>query len=277
MSEVSPAARRRQGAYLFVRKGSRRVNLDEILPERPARPASVAELLTPRDGAGGLRYRRPPLDPAALDPRLSFFVHPEAPVCDLYRTTAADLRRRAEGVRIVLITSPHGRAGRTLTTLNLASALAEQDRVCVVDLHRRNPGIARAFGLTDPAGLLAAARARRRAPGAPLDVTLLADRLTALCIEPDARADALALATLRSILDTLAEHADHVLIDGPPVLDGDPVLDLAALVDGVLLVAEPADLASGDYERTLALFEGRRLVGTLLNDRGARTLTARTR
>jgi hypothetical protein len=91
MSEVAPAARRRQGAYLFVRKGSRRVNLDEILPERPARPASVAERLTPRDGAGGLRYRRPALDPAALDPRLSFFVHPEAPVCDLYRTTAGSL------------------------------------------------------------------------------------------------------------------------------------------------------------------------------------------
>lgn len=277
MSEETPAARRRQGAYLFVRKGARRVTLDEALPERAVHAPSVAELLAPTDGAGGLRHRRPALDPAAIDPRLCFFVHPEAPVCALYRQAAADLRRQADGARVILVTSPHGRAGRTLTTLNLACALAETDRVAIVDLHRHNPGVARAFGLRAPAGLLAAARARRRTPGAPLDVTRLADRLTALCIEPDARPDTLALATLRPILDTLAATADRVLIDGPPVLDGDSLLDLAVLADGVLLVAEPADLASGDYERTLALFEGRRLVGTLLNDRGARAIAPRAR
>lgn len=268
MSEETPAPRRRQGGYLFVRKGARRVSLDEALPRRASRQPAVSEVLEAHDGPGGLRYRRPPLDPAAIDPRLCFFVHPDAPICALYRAAAAELRSRAADASTILVTSPHRRAGRTLTALNIASALAERDRICVVDLHRRAPGVAAALGLDAPAGLRAALRTRRRTPDAPIDVTLLADRLTALCIEPGG--DRLPLAALRAILATLAEHTDRILIDGPPVLDGDPDLEIAALADGVLLVAEPSDLASGDYERALEQLDGARIAGTLINDRGAR-------
>lgn len=267
MTDETPAPRRRQGGYLFVRKGARRVTLDEALPRRAPRQPAVSAVLDAHDGPGGLRYRRSPLDPAAVDPRLCFFVHPDAPICALYRAAAAELRSRAGDASTILVTSPHGRAGRTLTALNIASVLAERDRICIVDLHHRAPGVAAAFGLDAPAGLRAAVRARRRTPDAPIDVTLLADRLTALCIEPGA--DPLPADALRAILATLGEHTDRILIDGPPVLDGDPALDIAALADGVLLVAEPADLASGDYERALEQLDGAPIVGALINDRGA--------
>lgn len=269
MSDSTPATgRRTDGGYLFVRKGARRVSIDEALPGRAAPVPAVGDLLRAPVGRGELRYVRPPLDPAALDPRLCFFVHPDAPVCDLYRAAAGELSSNAGDARRLLVTSPRERAGRTLTTINLGSALAASDRVVLVDLHRRNPGVARAFGLAEPEGLVAALRRRRRDPGAPVDAVLLADRLAALCLEPDAPPDAMQLGALRPILDAIAASADRVLVDGPPVLDGDHVLDLATLVDGVVLVAEPADLASGDYERAIERFEGRRIVGALINDRG---------
>ncbi len=269
-ADSPPSGRRNEGGYLFVRKGARRVSIDEALPGRTPRLPPVAELLATAPGRGGLRYVRPALDPGAVDPHLCFFQSPSAPICDLYRSAAAELEGHCAGVRRLLVTSPRGMAGRTISAINLASALAERDRVVLVDLHRRRPGIARAFGLADQGGLVAALRHRRRSPGSPIDVTLLAERLAALFIEPDAPPDVLRLGELRPILDAIDGAADRVIIDGPPVLDGDAVFDLAALVEGVLIVAEPADLASGDYERTLERFEGRRIVGVLLNDRGGR-------
>ena len=268
MTDDAPPSRRTEGGYLFVRKGARRVSIDEALPGRIQGLPSVDALLRSPEGPGGIRYVRPTLDPAAVDPRLCFFQSPSAPVCDLYRASAAELQGHAEGVVRILVTSPRGGAGRTISAINIASALAEHDRVVLVDLHRRRPGMARAFGLTDQEGLVAALRRRRRAPGSPIDVTLLAERLFALFIEADAPPGVLGLGALRAVLDALAASADRVLIDGPPVLDGDAVLELAALADGVLVVLEPGDLATGDYERTLERLEGRRIVGTLINDRG---------
>ncbi len=268
MTDDAPPARRAEGGYLFVRKGARRVSIDDALPGRGQSLPSVEALLESPAGPGGIRYVRPTLDPAAVDPRLCFFTSPSAPVCDLYRASAAELRGHADGVVRILVTSPRGRSGRTTTVINLGSALAEHDRVVLVDLHRRRPGLARAFGLTDQEGLLAALSRQRRTPGSPIDVTLLAERLAALFVEADAPAEALSLSAVRTVLDVLSTAADRVLVDGPPVLDGDAVLELAALADGILIVLEPGDMATGDYERTLERLEGRRIVGTLINDRG---------
>lgn len=268
MTDDPRPAHRAEGGYLFVRKGARRVSIDDALPGRSQSLPSVEALLEAPAGRGGVRYIRPTLDPGAVDPRLCFFKTPDAPVCDLYRASASELLGHAEGAVRILITSPRGGAGRTTTAINLASALAERDRIVLVDLHRRHPGLARAFGLVDHGGIVDALRRRRREPGCPIDLTLLGERLAALFMESDAPPNALQLQALRPVLDALAGSADRVLIDGPPVLDGDAVLELAALVDGVLIVFDPDDLASGDYERTLERFEGRRIVGTLLNDRG---------
>lgn len=268
MSDDARPARRSEGGYLFVRKGARRVSLDQALPGRASRLPQVGSLLQSPAGPGGVRYVRPTLDPAAVDPRLCFFKSPAAPVCDLYRAAAAELEGHAEGAVRILVTSPRGGAGRTTTTINVGSALAERDRVVLVDLHRRRPGLARAFGLSEHDGLVTASRQQRRSPGSPIDLVLLAERLSALFVEPDAPPDVLRLGNLRPVLDALSTAGDRLLLDGPPVLDGDAVLELAALADGVLVVLEPEDLASGDYERTLERLDGRRIVGTLINDRG---------
>jgi len=268
VSDDAPPARRSEGGYLFVRKGARRVSLDEALPGRSQSLPPVEDLLRHPVGPGGVRYVRPMLDPGAVDPRLCFFKSPSAPVCDLYRAAAGELLGHARGAVRILVTSPRGGSGRTITAINLGSALAERDRVVLLDLHRRRPGVARAFGLTAHGGLVEALRCSRRDPGRPLDVTLLAERLAALFIEPDAPPDTVGIGALKPILGALAAASDRVLIDGPPVLDGDAVLELAALADGVLVVLEPGDMASGDYERTLERLEGRRIVGTLINDLG---------
>lgn len=270
MSDPPNPGHRKTGAYLFVRKGARRVSIDEVLPGRKRQVPSVAAMLEPVDGRGGVRSLRPRLDPRRLDPRLCFFTQPEAPICDLYRASAAEFAGQTEGIKRILVVSPHARGGRTLTTLNLAAALAEHDRVTVVDLHRRSPGVAAAFGLAEPATIGDALAARRHARGAAIDLTLVTERLSVLAIARDLDPAALPLGPIGDILETVADSSDRVLIDGPPALDGDPILDLARLAEGVLIVVEPGDLATGDYERTVSMFQDWKLVGTIISDRGAR-------
>jgi tyrosine-protein kinase Etk/Wzc len=233
-------------------------------PVDPARAPSAA----PR-----LRYVRPQLNPRAIDQRLYFFLQPDDPVCDVYREMAHHTLANAEGGRRLLVTSPRRGAGRTTVALNLASAFAEEGRASVVDCCLRRPAIARSFGFRAFQGLAAATADRRRSDSAATDLVLVADRLSALFIEERAPANLFGAPEVRAILDDLASVSDVVLLDGPPALEGDSLGAVADLAEGIILVLEPADLASGDYERTLTRLEGRHIVGALINDRGLGTLS----
>ncbi len=160
-----------------------------------------------------------------------------------------------------------------MIALNLASAFAEEGRATVVDCCLRRPAIARSFGFRAFGGLAAAVSSRRRSDKSATDLVLVADRLSALFIEERAPASLFEAPETRRIFDDLSTVSDMVFLDGPPALEGDSLDAVADLADGVLLVIEPSDLASGDYERALARLEGRNIVGALINDRGLGTLS----
>ncbi len=274
--QVSPRRSRKDaGTYLFVREGGKRGDRPTATPVPADDPvhAQLASdsLLMPFDAlnAARLRYLRPRLRPEALDPRLAFFLDPNADVADDYREAAQRLLSAEGELRTVLVTSPRNGSGKTLTALNLASAVAEQQRVTVVDLHFARPGVASAFGLKPEAGLVELARRRRMDHRAPLDLVLLADRLAALpLLEPLDAEEAAAVAETSEIgrlLDEVAFGADLLVADGPPVLEDGGIDALWPLIDAVVLVVRPSELGSGAYERALTALEGRTVLGTIVN------------
>ncbi|MCB9538742.1 MAG: tyrosine-protein kinase family protein [Myxococcales bacterium] len=259
--------RRKTGTYLFVKQGRAR-KASAGLPQRTTR--SVPPV--PRDSLVGgeleatpmpLRHRRATLTPADLDRHLCFFFAPDGGAAQAYRGAAEALTEARGAGRRILVSSPTRGAGRTLSCLNLASALAERQAVAVVDCDVGGAGVGAAFG-AGAAGWPAQLSARATDPRRPLDLLLVADRLAVLPRGEQAP-DAGDFARLEPALEALAEAHDLVLLDGPSVLDDD-LAPLDGLYDAVLLVVRPEDLARGRLEKAAAALGDRPVVGALVND-----------
>ncbi|HSL11299.1 MAG TPA: polysaccharide biosynthesis tyrosine autokinase [Actinomycetota bacterium] len=174
----------------------------------------------------------------------------DAPAAEAYRAlrTRVLFSASRDGFRTVMVTSAKQGEGKTATAANLAVAIAQADtRVVLVsgDLHR--PGLWRYLpesgaGLADV--LAGTARVR--------DVVVPTQHRNLTFVPsgdlekvPEA---ALASADMLTVLDELAEVADMVIVDAPPVLGVADALDLASLVDRVMLIVD-ATMAEKDSMR----------------------------
>ncbi len=265
--QTGAAERRKTGTYLFVKQGRAR-KPSAGLPRRASRPVPIV----PRDSLVGgeldaaampLRHRRPALVPADIDRHLCFFFAPDGPAAQAYRGAAEALVEARGAGRRILVSSPTRGAGRTLSCLNLASALAEHHSVAVVDCDVGGRGVGEAFGALE-GGWPAQLRARATDPRRPLDLLLVADRLAVLPRGPQVP-DAATFAQLAPALALLVAAHDLVLLDGPSVLEDDLSL-LDGLYDAVLLVVRPEDLARGRLEKAASALGERQVVGALVND-----------
>ena len=177
------------------------------------------------------------------------------------------LAAAAAGVRTILVTSPLEGDGTTTCVANLAQALARSARhVLAVDANLASPGLHRYFGLSNSEGL---STALGQGPGAaPLDE--VADGLTVLTGGPPSTDPRRRLASpsLPGIFHDLAQEADLVLIDGPPVLQSAPQLaSLLAAVDAVVLVVRAQATRRGHLEDAVTALRasGVPLLGAIMN------------
>jgi polysaccharide biosynthesis transport protein len=141
--------------------------------------------------------------------------------------------------KTLVITSPQAGDGKTSTVLNLARVCADAKmRVAVIEADLRRPRIAELLGLRPTGGLTDALREPERllewmqpsGPDGPFGVLVSGE------IPPNP-SELLGSERMREILTAISQDHDIVLLDAPPLL---PVTDgavLAAVCDGVLLVA----------------------------------------
>jgi tyrosine-protein kinase len=153
------------------------------------------------------------------------------------------------GANTILVTSAVQGEGKSTTAANLAVALAYAGRhVVLVNLDLRRPHQGELFHGTTPSGLTAVALGRISLDEALIPVALAgADDLLTLeqgLLEvldtgqlPPSPGDFLLTNTLAEILEQLAERADIVLIDAPPLLTVGDTLILSSKVDAILLIA----------------------------------------
>lgn len=209
---------------------------------------------------------------------LTVVAQPPSPVAEAFHMLCTHIRfsNIDKPLHTLLVTSPGPREGKSLTIANLAAAMAQAGlKVVAVDVDLRRPRLHRLFGLD--------LHAEDTAKGAPWGLTgsLLegcADgRLHSTPVEglkflpsgelPPNPIEMINSQRMRKLLHDLAQQADIVLVDSPPVL---PVADAAALapaVDGVLLVLKaghtPREAARHAVENLRQV--GANLVGVVLN------------
>ena len=173
-------------------------------------------------------------------------------------------------VRVIAVTSPGAGEGKTVTSINLATALAcgSDSKVLLIDADLRRPNVAARLGIDDgdERGLidvlttdaLQIGDAARKVEGSAVKVL------------PAGRANVPVHEILRSprlerLLQEARQNFDFVVIDTPPLL---PVFDtalLARLVDGVLIVVAANQTPRKLLGEALNLLEPTKVLGIVFN------------
>lgn len=175
--------------------------------------------------------------------------------------------------RTILVTSPTDAEGKSLISANLAMIPAQTGlRVVAVDADLRRPTLGRFFDLDPQSPGLS-----RVLQTGSIDGLLRPTPVEQLAILPSGAlpADPASLfgsPHLPAVLDELAQQADVILIDGPPMLAVADTGLIAPKVDGVLLVVRAGRTqreAARSATENLAQV-GARVIGVVLNDVNSR-------
>ncbi len=206
---------------------------------------------------------------------------PRSAISEAYRTllTSIDFAGLDKPIRTLMLTSASPEEGKSSTLANLAVVAAQEGRkVIVVDCDLRRPSLHTIFSLPNGEGLTTALMSAEALKSPPLR-SVGVDGLSVLTSGPipPNPLELLGSRRMQELLAGLAERADLVLVDAPPVVAVADAAILASKVDAVLLVVQ-AGRAKRDYvERAKALLEkaNARIIGAALTNVQADSLLTR--
>jgi non-specific protein-tyrosine kinase len=198
-------------------------------------------------------------------------LHPRSPSAEAFRTLRTNLDFAAvdHPLRTILVTGSLPLEGKTTVAANLAVAFAQSGRSTIlVDSDLRRPDIHAFFRLSNATGLTRALASRAQSIAPFLQDTEVANlRVLTAGPPPPNPAELIASQRAQLILEQLAEMADVVVLDSPPLsLVTDGAL-LASLVDGSLLVVRARQSRRAALRTATETLQraGARILGVALN------------
>jgi capsular exopolysaccharide synthesis family protein len=170
--------------------------------------------------------------------------------------------------RVITVGSSSAGEGKTTVSINLAAALSQHGKVCLVDGDLRCPMIANAFGLPAQAGLT-----QVLACSTSLDNALVSHRqIPNLSLLPSGPlppfpADLIASEQMRSLMSLLREQFDYVVIDSPAAILFSDARVLSTLADVVVLVSRYGSTTKRAFTRCVQLLDEVRapVIGVVVN------------
>ena len=185
-----------------------------------------------------------------IDPHIVAATDHQSPIAEQYRILRTNLQslKHFTGPRTLVLTSAVHEEGKSVTAINLALTLAQQEglRVLLIDADLRRSTIHSWLGLDGTTGLSTVL-----SNGLDLDGAVVRLQSPPLAVLPagprhDRPAELLESNAMKRLLALLKTQYDVIIIDAPPIL---PVTDpgiLGAQSDGVLLVVR-----AGKTQRTV--------------------------
>lgn len=182
--------------------------------------------------------------------------------------TAVNLAGLDKPHKIIVVTSSIPGEGKTTLASNLAIALAQMEKVLLIDADMRRPSIAKDFGMTNAtqgladivAGSVEVADCVHRIDDAGIDV------ITAGHVPPNPL-ELLSSARFKALLGALGERYDRIVIDSAPAQAVSDALVLSTLADGLIYVVRadhtPVHLAQSGIGRLKEVSAP--LLGVVLN------------
>jgi capsular exopolysaccharide synthesis family protein len=207
---------------------------------------------------------------STLDSRLVSFTHPGSFAAEQYQGLRLTIERltRTQGSQVLAITSPAAGEGKTLTSINLAGALARESegRVLLIDADLRRPSVASTLNLPSAPGLTDVLASDT------LDLSAVAQQLQPFPLWAVTAGSAgsaihrlLRSPRFESLLQRARQEFEVVIIDTPPLL---PVFDSAVLsriVDQMLIVVAANQTPRKLLGEALNLVDPAKVLGIVFN------------
>jgi len=195
---------------------------------------------------------------------------PHSPESEAVRALHANIvLAKEEQPQAVLITSSLPGEGKTTVALNLALALSQYQRTCLVDADLRRPCVAAACNVGADKGvgdvLLGSAALE--------DVLVGVHDSPHLAVLPggkasDDRAHLIASAAMESIMESLRAQFDFIVLDSPPLIPYAEGRVLSTLTDGIIFVTRSGVTPASAMARSMELLcevKSPRIVKVVLN------------
>jgi len=204
---------------------------------------------------------------------LASATRPKSEIAEAYRAlrTSILLSKTGRSAKILMVTSALPQEGKTTTSVNLATVLAQQGaRVLLIEADMRRASISKIFHLRSDIGL-STILGPKTIPKPEEAIHSVADvpNLRVLPGGPVALhpSEMLASPRMRDLIQYLEPEFDHIIIDTPPVLSVTDAALLSALADSTLLVIRAGMTSRAALRRAhdvLAHVDAR-IMGVILN------------
>lgn len=203
--------------------------------------------------------------------KLVTIADPRAPIAEAYRMLRVnvDFASIDRPARTILVTSSGPGEGKSTTVANLAVAIAQSGkRVVLVDADLRRPTVQKIFRVSPDRGLTTALLQAGSSPDEHL--TRVGVRNLAVMPSgplPPNPSELLGSQRMAELIAQLAQQADVVLLDSPPVLAVADAAILARACDATLLVVMAKKTRSEALRRAREQLaqSGARVIGAVLN------------
>jgi non-specific protein-tyrosine kinase len=197
---------------------------------------------------------------------------PRSPISEAYRNLRTNLEFSSldEALKTLVVTSAGVGEGKSTTLANLAVVSAQAGRkVILVGADLRRPRLFQIMGLNNETGLTTMMMDDAALAAPPLQATGIEGLsvLTSGPLPPNP-AELMGSRRMEEVIAVLAEQADQVFFDTPPVVAVTDAAVLATKVDGVLLVISAGTTRRENARSAVQRLEqiNARLVGTVLTN-----------
>jgi non-specific protein-tyrosine kinase len=203
---------------------------------------------------------------------LTTISEPRSPISEAYRTlrTNLDFASLDQALKTLVVTSAGVGEGKSSMLANLAVVSAQAGRrVILVDADLRRPTLHEVFDLGNEAGLTTLMMDEAALASPPLQDSGIEGLfvLTSGPLPPNP-AEVMGSRRMEEVIAALAEQAEQVFFDTPPIVAVTDAAVLATKVDGVLLVVKAGKTRRENARTAVQRLEqiNARLVGTVLTD-----------
>jgi succinoglycan biosynthesis transport protein ExoP len=196
---------------------------------------------------------------------------PQSQMSESYRALRTSLLLTSLGAppKTILITSALPQEGKTTTSINTATVLAQKGtRVLLIDADLRRPSIHKTLGMGPRAGLSNVLTGGTTLQDATVRSTMLPNLfILPAGTPPPNPAELLASSQMMDLLAELREQYDHIILDTPPTLSVTDAVVLSTRADAVVLVIRSGQTTKPALRRSRDILAqvNARVAGVLLN------------
>ncbi len=250
-------------------------SLEEALRARRAAQKAPAQQDAPGQ-AGSASPKFQPIEVPLVkledvDKRIVCIREPNSYIAEQYRKLRARIKSLpVDALNSILVTSSAIGEGKTVTSINLAVAIANEidNTVLLVDTDLRNPTVHRYLGLQPQAGLSDYLKGE-----VELRDVLIKTGIGRLMVlpagnMPENPSELLSSEKMRSLAGELKKrYSDrYVVYDSSPLLVTADAVTLARHMDGILFVMSAGRTTHKSAKRAMQLLKGCRILGVVFNN-----------